>query len=124
MFVPAGSVQALLATGLAHAVAVAHPQRIEALPSTPTLSEAGVQGAEFSQWYGLFAPAGTPAAITTTLQNATAGFVADGEVKRKLRSLGLEPASMGKAEFTDFLRAQTKRLGALVKKDHVEGAGN
>jgi len=124
MFVPAGSVQALLATGRAFAVAVAHPQRLESLPSTPTFAEMGVQGAEFSQWYGLFAPAGTPAAVTKVLQDATLGFLASNDVKRQLQALGLEPAPMARAAFAEFLGAQAKRLGTLVKKERVEGASN
>jgi len=122
MFVPAGSVQPLLATGRAFALAVAHPQRLASLPSTPTLAELGVQGAEFSQWYGLFAPAGTPAAATKVLQDATLGFVADAEVQRQLRSLGLEPAPMDRSEFAAFLGAQSKRLSTLVIKERVEGS--
>jgi len=124
MFVPAGSVQALLATGRAFAVAVAHPQRLESLPSTPTFAEVGVQGAEFSQWYGLFAPAGTPAAVTKVLQDATLGFLANNDVKRQLQTLGLELAPMDRATFAEFLGAQAKRLGTLVKKERVEGATN
>jgi len=122
MFVPAGSLQPLLATGHAYAVAVAHPKRLGSLPSTPTLAELGVQGAEFSQWYGLFAPAGTPAAATKVLQDATLGFVADAAVQRQLRSLGLEPEPMDRAEFTAFLGAQSKRLSTLVIKERVEGS--
>ena len=122
MFIPAGSVKTLLATGTAHALAVAHPQRLESLPATPTFAELGIRGAEFSQWYGLFAPAGTPGSVTTLLQDAAASFLADNTVRRQLESLGLEPSMMGKAEFTAFLGAEAKRLGALVKNERVEGA--
>ncbi len=124
MFLPAGSAQTVLATGLAHAVAVAHPRRLESLPATPTFAEVGVRGAEFSQWYGLFAPAATPVTVINVLQDATTSFLADVDVKRQLQSLGLEPAPMGRAEFNEFLDAQAKRLGALVKKERVEGAVN
>jgi tripartite-type tricarboxylate transporter receptor subunit TctC len=122
MFVPAGSVQALLATGRVHAVAVANFTRLESLPATPTFAEAGVQGAEFAQWYGLFAPAGTPAAVTSVLQNATLNFLADGDVRRQLKSLDLEPAPMGGAEFAEFLAGQARRLATFVKQVHVEGS--
>jgi tripartite-type tricarboxylate transporter receptor subunit TctC len=120
MFVPAGSVQTLLAGGQAHALAVAHTQRLELLPSTPTLAELGVTQAEFSQWYGLFAPAGTPEPVLQRLQGVTQGFVSSGDVKRQFHALGLEPAPMGRAEFAEFLSAQSKRLGSLVKNIRVE----
>jgi tripartite-type tricarboxylate transporter receptor subunit TctC len=124
MFVPAGSVQNLLATGRAVAVAVAHAQRLASLPSIPTLVELGVQEAEFSQWYGLFAPAGTPAAATRTLQDATLAYVAADEVQRHLRAQGLEPDLMDHTRFAAFLAAQSRHLGTMVKKVKVEGATN
>ena len=54
----------------------------------------------------------------------TLGFVADSDVKRQLHALGLEPAPMDRAAFTAFLKAQSTRLGTLVKKERVEGAHN
>jgi tripartite-type tricarboxylate transporter receptor subunit TctC len=124
MFVPAGSVQNLLATRRAFALAVAHPRRLASLPATPTLAELGVESAEFSQWYGLFAPAGTPTAATKVMQDATLAYVASGEVQQQLQSLGLEPSPMGRSEFSAFLGAQARSLATLVKRVRVEGAAN
>ena len=49
------------------ALAVSGPQRVEALPGVPPVAEAGVPGYEAMQWYGLLAPAGTPAPIVARL---------------------------------------------------------
>ena len=122
MFVPAGTAQTVLATGMTYALAVAHPRRLESLPNVPTLAELGVKNAEFSQWYGVFAPAGTPEAVTATLHNAAANFIKDPTTARQLRAMGLEPDPMGKAEFSGFLAAEAQRLETLVKKVHAEGA--
>ncbi len=124
MFVPAGSVAPLLASGKAQAMAVAYHQRLEALPDTPTFAELGLQGVEFSQWYGLFAPAGTPGEVVGALQKATATLMADGPVRRQLQSLGLEVSFMGTTEFTSFLGVEAKRLGQLVSRNGVKGALN
>ena len=122
MFVPAGSVQTVLAGGQTHALAVAHGQRLESLPNTPTLAESGVQGAEFSQWYGLFAPAGTPLNVLSLLQSSVTGWMAGGETRRQLRSLDLQPAVLGQGEFAKFLAHQSTRLASIVKKEQIEGA--
>jgi tripartite-type tricarboxylate transporter receptor subunit TctC len=123
MLVPVGSVKTMLATGQVHALAVAHPQRLEALPSTPTLAELGITGAEFSQWYGVFAPAGTPPAALRRLQAATLEGASAGELRRQLQALGLETAPLAAAEFGAFLAAQAQRLSTLVRREGVEGAG-
>ena len=124
MFVPASSALALLAKGRVHALAVAHPQRLAGLPGTPTLGELGIQGADFSQWYGLLAPAGTPAPALAALQNATLAFAADPEIQRQLQAMGMEPGQMARAEFASYLAAQARRLATLVKVERVESANN
>ena len=76
MFVPSGSVQALLATGRVHAIAVAAAKRLDTLATIATiatLAELGVNGAEFSQWYGVLAPVGTPAPTAGALQKRCVG---------------------------------------------------
>lgn len=123
MFAPAGSVPALLGNGRVHALAIANSRRIEALPTVPTLSELGVQDADFFQWYGLFAPAGTPRAALDTLQKATAGLLADADVQRQLVSLGLQPGALDAAAFSGFLAAQASRLATVVRKEKIQGSG-
>ena len=79
MFVPAGSVQALFATGCVHAVAVATAKRLDTLATIATiatiatLAELGVNGKEFSQWYGVLASVGTPAPTAGALQKRCVG---------------------------------------------------
>lgn len=124
MFVPAGSVQTLLASGRVHAVAVAHSHRLDTFASIPTFAELGLPGVEFSQWYGLFAPAGTSAAALNVLQGAALSFAADGEGSQQLRSLGLEPTPMARATMAEFLADQSRRLSTLVRQQNVEGAVN
>ena len=116
MFVPAGSVQALLATGRIHAVAVAAAKRLDTLATIATLAELGVNGAEFSQWYGVFAPVGTPAPIVDALQNAVLGFASEPEGTRLLRALGVDDAPMASALCTEFLDHQSVMLNKLVKQ--------
>ena len=122
MFVPAGSVQPLLASGNAHAVAVAHSQRLTTLPQTPTFAELGVAGAEFAQWYGLFAPAGTPDTAGDLLHRATQAYLAEPAVQRQLQAQGLEPETLSRAGFAAFVAEEADRLKAVVRRQRVEEA--
>jgi tripartite-type tricarboxylate transporter receptor subunit TctC len=59
-----------VASGRLRALALAGPERVAALPDTPTLQEAGIDGVDVTQWYGLFAPAKTPANVVDDVNSA------------------------------------------------------
>ena len=120
MFVPAGSVKPLVATGMAHALAVAHPQRLGFIPDTPTLAELGVKDANFYQWYGIFVPARTPEAQVTLLNQALAKVVADADFQSFLQKQGIEPAALNHLEFSRFVLEESLRLSNLAKRIGVE----
>lgn len=77
-----------LRAGQLRALAVAGPQRLPILPDVPTLAEAGVEGIDVSQWYGLFAPAGTPASIIDKLNRLLNEVLADPDVIERFQSHG------------------------------------
>jgi len=120
MFVPAGSVRALLDSGRARALAVAHPERLAALSAVPTLAELGVTSADFSQWYGLFAPAGTPQPVCDRLQRIVTSWVDTGAVRQQLQAQGLEPAPLAQSAFTAFVADEARRLKDLLSRVPVD----
>lgn len=120
MFVPAGSVKPLLATGMAHALAVAHSQRLGFIPDTPTLLELGVKDASFNQWYGIFVPAKTQESQVIQLNQAIAKVIADAEFQSFLQKQGIESAPLNHLEFIRFVREESIRLSTLVKRIGVE----
>jgi tripartite-type tricarboxylate transporter receptor subunit TctC len=70
-------------------VAVTGSRRASSLPDVPTFAEQGITGMEpFSPWWGLFAPAGTPASVVTRLGNETVKIARSPEFVAKLRDLG------------------------------------
>jgi 2-methylaconitate cis-trans-isomerase PrpF/tripartite-type tricarboxylate transporter receptor subunit TctC len=83
--------------GQLRALAVAGPKRLEALPEVPTLAELGVPGLDVEQWYGLFAPSGTPSSIIESLNRALNQVLGEPDVVERFESRGarVEP---GKAE--------------------------
>ena len=80
-----------IAAGTIRACAVTTPGRLEVLPDLPTLQEAGIPGFEMSVWLGLFAPAGTPAAILETLSGALQTALQDPKVIERFADLGAIP---------------------------------
>jgi tripartite-type tricarboxylate transporter receptor subunit TctC len=107
-FVEAGSVKALAVSG---------EVRSPSLPNVPTMREAGLPGYKAIGWFGLLAPAGTPASIIAKLSDAVAEAARSAEVVTALRVQGIEPASSTPAQFAAFVREQLelhKQLAADV----------
>jgi tripartite-type tricarboxylate transporter receptor subunit TctC len=107
--------------GKVRALAVTSAARMPALADVPTLSEAfGTPDLVLDSWFGLWAPAGTPSAIVDLLFNAVtktyqdAALRADSEAAGAVVSLSRSPA-----EFTQFMEAETLKLGKLVRAAHL-----
>jgi len=94
------------------ALAVAGPKRSALLPDVPTLKEAGVDGVDVQQWYGLFAPAKTPKAIVDQLNKALNQVLADKETVRRIEEHG-----------ADVETSTPEQLGALVKSELAKWKG-
>jgi len=104
-----------VAAGKLRAIGFAGERRSAAAPDVPTLDEAGVKGYRASAWYGLFAPAKTPDAVTKKLNETVAGILKSPDVVDYLHKLGAEPRPMTIAEFTAFQKSESDRWGALIK---------
>lgn len=90
-FATLGSVLPQVQAGKLQALAVASPRRSALLPQVPTFAEAGVKGYVADAWYGLLAPAGTPAAVLLKLEQVARQFTEQGSTASKLQGLGMEP---------------------------------
>jgi tripartite-type tricarboxylate transporter receptor subunit TctC len=98
------------------ALAVTSSERSAALPDVPTVAEAGpVKGYEATSWFGLLAPAGTPADIVQRIQQESAKALASPALKERLLSQGAIPSGNTPAEFGRFIAAETKKWAAVVK---------
>ncbi len=98
------------------AFAVTSAVRSEALPDVPTVAEAGkLPGFEASSWFGLLAPAGTPADIVSRVQQETAKALNLPAVKERLLSQGAIPSGNTPAEFATLIDAEIKKWEAVVK---------
>jgi tripartite-type tricarboxylate transporter receptor subunit TctC len=100
--------------GTLRAIAVTSASRLESMPEIPTVGDT-VPGFESAQWYGVGAPAGTPAAIIGTLNKEVNAALADPKMKARLDDLGGLPLSMSPADFGKFLANETEKMGKVIK---------
>lgn len=106
--------------GKLKALAVTSAQRSAAVPELPTIAEAGpLPGFDASSWFGLLAPAGTPADIVGRVQQETAKALGTPALKERLLSQGAIPSGMTSAQFAAYIAAETTKWAQVVK---VSGA--
>jgi len=110
---PAGLPQ--IQAGKVVAYAVTSPQRLPSLPGVPTMAEAGVPGYDSTGWFGVVAPASTPAQIVATLHAAINAALDDDAVKASIRKLGVEPVAESREAFEAYIRSETQKWSELVK---------
>ena len=102
--------------GKLKAFAVTSSQRSAALPDLPTVEEAGkLKGFEASSWFGLLAPAGTPADVVLRLQQETAKALKTPAMKEKLLAQGAIPSGNTPQEFAALIDAEIKKWAPVVK---------
>src|SRR4051794_8920944 len=78
-----------ITAGRLRPLAVAGPDQVALLPGVPTLHEAGVDGVDVTQWYAVFAPAGTPAAVITRINAALTTILTDPDTAGQLAAQGI-----------------------------------
>ena len=105
----------LIEGGQLRALGVTASKRASGMPDIPTIAEAGVPGYEALQWYGLVAPAGTPAVIVNRLQIEVAASLKVEEVKKRLASDGAEPVGNSPAEFAALIKDELEKWGRVAK---------
>jgi tripartite-type tricarboxylate transporter receptor subunit TctC len=114
------SVQAYITGGKLRALGVATSQRSSLMPDVPTIAEAGVPGYEVSLWYGLFAPAGTPATIVQVVNNALNKILADKAMQTRFAALGYEPQPGTPEALGKLLAEDLKRSGRVIAQAHIK----
>ena len=102
-------------SGRLRPIAVTTARRSSFFPEVPTMDEAGVKGYEFSTWYGLLMPAGTPRAIVDRVNAETRKALDSALVKEQFVGQGLEPASSTPREFGAYLRSEVAKWRKVVK---------
>jgi tripartite-type tricarboxylate transporter receptor subunit TctC len=115
MFSPIGIVLPLVREGKLRALAVTSSKRSPAAPDVPTIAESGYPGFEYTAWYGLVAPAGTPVAVIRRLQLETAKVLALPDLHAKLADAGVEGVGNSSDEFTAMIRSEIPKWAKVIK---------
>ena len=103
-----------IATGKLRALAVTTAARSEMLPELPVVGDF-VSGYEASQWYGISAPANTPAEIVGRLNKEINAAIADPGMKARLAAIGGEPLPGAPAEFGKLIAEETDKWAKVVQ---------
>ncbi len=91
-------------------------KRQDAMPNLPTIAESGFAGFEALAWNGLFAPAGTPAAVIDKINADVNTVLKDPAIQAALVKQGLVPGGGSAAEFRSFIASEGEKWGAIIKK--------
>lgn len=105
---------ALLGPNRLRALAVTSKQRMPQMPDLPTAHEAGLPNFENIGWFGLFAPAGTPAAVVQKVQRDVAKVMGETEIKARLYVQGMTPVVNSSADFTQQIDQELQRWAKVV----------
>ncbi|HEX6008112.1 MAG TPA: tripartite tricarboxylate transporter substrate binding protein [Burkholderiales bacterium] len=101
--------------GRMRALAVSTAKRVAVVPDVPTMMEAGVRDFEYSTWYGILVPAGTPQPVIVRLSAELAKALSARDVAERFGAQGVEPVSTTPQEFKSFLVKEVKRWAPVIK---------
>src|SRR5882672_1418762 len=117
---PMASSLPLAASGKIKALAVTSLKRVAAAPDIPTIAESGMNGFDFSSWYGLWGPKGLPADITAKLQTEVTKALAAPEVKERLAVLGFEAIGSTPEVFAKYIDDESAKYGQIIKDAKIK----
>lgn len=110
----------LINSGKLKGIAVAGPRRIASLPGVPTLTEAGGPNLDINVWQGVFAPTGTPSAITRRLHAEITRILSLPDIRNPIIDGGYEMGGESADEFTSFLRVQKAMWDKVIKEVNIQ----
>jgi tripartite-type tricarboxylate transporter receptor subunit TctC len=102
-------------------LAVGSAKRSPLFPDVPTLDEAGLKGFDADTWFGFYAPAGTPPAVVSRLNQEINKILGSQAVKDRIMAIGGVPAPMSPSDFNMRASIDGARFGALIKARNIKG---
>lgn len=112
-----GSTEPIVKTGKLRLIAIGARSRLASHPDVPTIEEAGgPAGVYVDAWVGLFAPRGTPDPVVRRINSDVARQLGEPDILDRLRLLGFEAAPVTPGEFGEIIRADSKRLGEVIRR--------
>ncbi|MDH4149490.1 MAG: tripartite tricarboxylate transporter substrate binding protein [Betaproteobacteria bacterium] len=115
MFMPALAAIPYIENGRLRALGVTTTERLPAMPALPTVAEAGLKGYQSSQWYGVLAPAGTPADILDFLNGHAAKIMQSAEMKERMKNSGSVAVGSTRDAFARHLQSEFTKWAKIIK---------
>ena len=107
-------------SGKLKALGVSSERRVAAMPEVPTIAEAGVPGFEVSNWWGILAPAGTPAPVLDRLYKEINAILESPDTRKRFELEGAEAARSTPAQFAAFVTQETQKWTRVVKEAGIK----
>lgn len=114
------SAQSHIKDGKIRALAVSGAKRSSTLPNVPTFKEVGVSGMEFSNWFGVFAPPGTPVEIVQRLNRELNSIVKAPDVVERLERVGAEPVGSTPEQFARTYRDENENWKVVIQRANIK----
>lgn len=114
------SAQPHIKDGRVRPLAVSGTKRSTALPNVPTFAEAGVPGMDFNNWFGVFAPAGTPPDIVQRLNRELNAVLRAPDVIERLERVGADPAGGTPEQFAKVYRDEAENWKAVIQRAGIK----
>ena len=102
------------------AYAVTSPQRLPQLPEVPTVAESDLAGYDSTGWFGVVAPAGTPAPVVARLNAEITAALNDEAIKAAMRNLGMEPTPSTPEAFEAYIRAESVKWAGVIRNAGIK----
>lgn len=109
-----------IASGKLRVLAVTSLQRVEMIKEVPTLAESGLAGFQALQWFGAFAPAGTPRVVIDQLAEDMLEAVQKPAARAAFAKLGISVMPLGPDAFAEFLRSETQMFAAAIRQAGIK----
>jgi tripartite-type tricarboxylate transporter receptor subunit TctC len=117
---PINTVVGQMKDGKLSALGVTTRKRADVMPDVPTLAEQGLADFDITLWFGVWAPAGTPATVVQKINSQITTILQGAEVREQFAKLGILPAPMKPDEFARFVREQITTFQKIVKQADIQ----
>ncbi len=105
----------LVRSGKLRGLAVTGARRAPAVADLPTAAEAGLQGYEYTTWYGMLAPAGTPRGLVSRIQGDTVKLLQSAQIAGRFAAQGLDPQPGTPDEFAAYVKSELAKWSGVVR---------
>ena len=109
-----------LKTGKLRALAVSNVYRAASLPDVPSVKEAGITDFDVSNWYGLFAPIGSPKGVVERIHREVAVILKSADLQKRMAADGSDPVGNTPMEFANHVKAESARWSEVIKKSNIK----